>query len=68
MDMTPVKSSHIESVGYDAASKTMAVKFKSGGLYHYHDVSSAHHAELMSAESIGSHLAKTCGHLRYVKQ
>jgi hypothetical protein len=52
---TAVKSSQIASVGYDAGSQTLEIKFKSGGRYRYAKVPPAVHADLMKAESIGKH-------------
>lgn len=54
--MQPIKSSQIESIGH--SGDTLAVKFRSGGTYHYHGVSAAKFAELQKADSIGSHLHK----------
>jgi hypothetical protein len=56
MEMTPVKSSQVESIGYDAESKTLAVKFI-GGLYHYTDVPLAVYNDMIEAESVGGFLA-----------
>ena len=53
--LSPVKSSQIESIGYDLASKTLAVKFNSGGIYHYAGVNAAEFESLQKAKSIGSH-------------
>jgi len=53
--MTVVKSSQIEAIGYDAGSKTLAVRFKGGSVYHYDDVPAEVHAALAKAESVGSH-------------
>jgi hypothetical protein len=58
MEHQPVKSSNILSVGYDPETRKMEVKFVSGGHYCYEDVPPETHAALMSADSIGSHLAK----------
>jgi frataxin-like iron-binding protein CyaY len=58
VDMSPVKSSNIESVGYDAEGSRLHVKFKNGGEYIYHGIEPAQHAELMAADSAGSHLHK----------
>lgn len=38
MNRTPVKSSNIRSVGYDAASETLEVEFTSGSVYAYSGV------------------------------
>lgn len=54
--MQPVDSSQIESIGHDPATGTLAVKFKSGGLYHYHDVPASKYADLLKAESVGKFL------------
>lgn len=56
VDMTPVKSSNVESVGFDHDGSRLHVRFKNGGEYVYHGIEPAQHAELMQAESIGSHL------------
>lgn len=58
IEMHGVKSSNVESVGYDAGSRTMAVKFKSGGLYHYADVAKEEYDALRGADSVGAHLSK----------
>lgn len=54
--LSAVKSSQIESIGHEG--NTLAVKFKSGGTYHYHDVSADQFAAIKKAESIGSFLHK----------
>ncbi|MCA8017773.1 KTSC domain-containing protein [Burkholderia metallica] len=62
--MTPVDSSQIHSIGYDAATQTLAVRFKdraSGAptsLYHYRHVTQANFDAFRNAESIGSHFYK----------
>jgi hypothetical protein len=53
--MKPVDSSSIAAHGYDAATKTLAVQFKSGGkTYHYAGVSPQVVADLKKAKSVGS--------------
>lgn len=57
--MHPVVSSNIESIGYDAGSQTLAVKFKGDRPpYHYSGVPPDAHADLMASPSPGSHHAK----------
>jgi hypothetical protein len=57
--LSPVKSSQVAAVGYDQDTKTLAVRFNSGGLYHYTGVEPEAFAALQSAQSIGSHLAQS---------
>lgn len=51
--MCPCESSQVKSHGYDAATKTLAVEFKSGGTYHYHDVPAKTYDEMKAAKSVG---------------
>ena len=54
MNMQPVKSSNIESIGYDEKTGTLAVKFKgSGQTYHYDEVPKDAHTEMLKAPSVG---------------
>lgn len=50
-----VSSSDIQSVGYDAASSTLEIKFHSGGLYEYFDVPESMWRALMDAISHGKY-------------
>lgn len=52
-----VKSSNVGAIGYDAATKTLAVQFISGATYHYAGVSPELHAELGKAKSVGAFVA-----------
>ncbi|HLX18408.1 MAG TPA: KTSC domain-containing protein [Bradyrhizobium sp.] len=64
MRMKQVSSSQISRIGYEIATKTLAVEFHPrkdetvGAVYHYDNVSAEDHAALMSAKSIGSHFGK----------
>lgn len=59
MQMKPVKSSNVESVGYDSETKTLGVKFKNNPkVYEYPGVPADTHAALMAAESVGSYFAR----------
>ena len=55
INMIPVNSSNLASVGYDGEANVLRVSFKSGSLYEYYDVSPDVHANLMAASSLGSH-------------
>jgi hypothetical protein len=52
--LTAVKSSQIESIGH--LGDTLAVKFKSGGTYHYHGVSAEQFVAMQKADSAGKFL------------
>lgn len=56
MNMIPVSSSNMQSVGYDKSTQTLRVGFLNGGLYDYHSVPESHYTSLMSAASHGSYL------------
>lgn len=66
IERSPVTSSNIHSIGYDAATRTLAIQFRNGGVYHYADVSPDEHQALMQSESKTRHFqakirdAKTC--------
>lgn len=51
----PVESNQVKSVGYDEATKTLAVQFKhgAGAVYHYGGVSQELHQAFINAESLG---------------
>lgn len=53
INMCPCESSQVKSHGYDAATKTLAVEFKSGGIYHYHDVPAKTYDDMKAAKSVG---------------
>lgn len=57
--MVPVQSSNIAAVGYESSSRTLAVKFKSGENYIYHDVPATIHAQFVNAGSLGQFLNST---------
>lgn len=55
-----VKSSQIKEVGYDPATKTLAVSFTrgTGAVYHYAGVEPDEYQKFSGAESIGKHFGK----------
>lgn len=55
MNMIPVSSSNISSIGYE--NGTLYVTFYHGGLYAYFNVPESIYHGLMSASSHGSYLA-----------
>ena len=69
MQLQPITSSNIESVGYDRPTRTLAVKFKGGSTYHYHGVPESVHASLVAAPSAGAHFAQHIkGKFTYTKR
>lgn len=66
MQMTPVVSSNVDSIGYE--NETLYVRFKNGSLYLYENVPSYQYDALMSASSKGSYLAQNIkGHYSYAR-
>lgn len=57
--LQPVTSSQIHAIGYDDATKTLAVQFHGkagpGSTYHYSDVPPEKFLELKRSESIGKY-------------
>jgi len=51
--LTACKSSMVAGVGYDAASKTLAVQFNGGSIYHYAEVPPEVFTDLQRSESVG---------------
>lgn len=58
--LEPVESSNVEQVGYDETLEQLYVGFKGGGdaLYVYSQVPRKKFDDLMTADSVGSFLAK----------
>ncbi len=59
MNLTPVESSQIHAVGYDAATQKLQLQFykkgrEPGSIYEYDNVQPKHYEALMGAPSIGS--------------
>jgi hypothetical protein len=55
MERTPVSSSNIASIGYDADSMTLEIEFLNGRIYQYAGVPADVHAALMAAGSHGAY-------------
>lgn len=57
--LAPIESSQLEAIGHDAATRTLAVRFKGkegqrGPLYHYADVTTEQFNEMVAAPSSNS--------------
>ena len=57
MNLVPVKSSNIQSVGYDPKTLVLEVKFNSGKHFRYLNVNPKVHDFLMQADSIGKYFS-----------
>ncbi len=55
-----VDSSQVKAIGYDEATKTLAVTFTrgAGAIYHYPDVEKSVYEDFIKAESIGQFFGK----------
>lgn len=56
MNRTPVNSSNLASVGYDASSSILEVEFLDNSVYQYFNVPNSIYMGLMSASSKGRYL------------
>ena len=53
MERTPVSSSDIHAIGYDAETQTLEVEFIKGAVYQYTGVPANEHEAIMNADSKG---------------
>lgn len=67
--MQDVESNQIRAIGYDPATRTLAVTFKFGvgALYQYPDVEQATFDELMASESLGTFFGQNIKQLPFKK-
>jgi len=70
--LTPVTSNQVKAIGYNPATKTLAVTFKNrtgapAPIYHYPDVLPELHAQFLAAESMGRFHGEHIKHLPFVK-
>jgi hypothetical protein len=68
MERTSVRSSNINSIGFDSNNLVLEVEFQSGFTYQYFDVPQMIYEELMAAGSKGSYLNSNIkGRFRYTR-
>jgi len=67
--LVPVSSGQVKAIGYDAATKTLAVTFTRGPgtVYQYPNVEAKVHDDLIKAESIGTFFGKHIKPLSFKK-
>lgn len=56
MERTPVSSSNISAIGYDADNQVLEVEFINGAVYSYSGVPSGEYESFMGADSKGKYL------------
>lgn len=56
VNMVPVSSSNVDSVGYNDEQQILYVRFLNGSLYIYKGVSTYEYDGLLNAPSVGSYL------------
>lgn len=68
MERQSVSSSDLQSVGYDPNTRTLEIRFHSGGTYRYFGVPAEVHVSLMGAPSHGRYFHRRIkGVYRYSK-
>lgn len=67
MEMFPVISKTVAERGYDAETKQMNVRFTSGVLYAYYNVSQEEYDSIVNSESFGSKLREVVKGKEYKK-
>ncbi len=65
MERTPVESSSIASIGYDAAEQVLEILFHHGGIYQYFDVPQDVYEAFISADSVGQYFTQHMKPYRY---
>jgi hypothetical protein len=59
VELLPVKSGNINSIGYNKEHQLLRILFGNGSLYQYYDVPPEIYENLVKSESIGSAFART---------
>lgn len=67
MERTPVTSSNIVSVGYEAETLTLEIEFKNGSVYQYSGVPSDEFDSFMNAGSKGTYFHARIKHYPCIK-
>jgi hypothetical protein len=55
IEMTPVESTNLAAVGYDRQTQRLRVRFQTGTVYDYYNVSEMHYHMLLTTESKGTY-------------
>lgn len=63
--MQPVESSTIKEIGHNEPEQKLHVRFNSGTLYEYDDVSAEEFNSILTDQSVGSKLRRVIGSKQY---
>ena len=55
IEMIPVVSSNVESIGYNEGTQILRIKFRSGAIYEYKNVPLMEFEQLKNSSSVGSY-------------
>ena len=58
IEMIPVVSSNVESIGYNEGTQILRIKFLNGAIYEYKNVPLMEFEQLKNASSVGSYLSR----------
>jgi hypothetical protein len=58
MERSPVNSSQMKSLGYDARRKILEAEFATGAVYRYFNVPASVYRAMLDADSIGAYFNK----------
>ena len=69
IQLNPVVSNQVAAIGYDPATKTLAVTFNrgAGAIYHYPDIEPDAYEAFKNAESKGKHFGEHIKQLPFTK-
>jgi len=67
IDWCECESSNVARHGYDPETKTLAIEYKGGGVYHYPDVDEKVYADMQEAKSVGKFVAQNIRSLNFNK-
>lgn len=68
MNRKTVKSSNINSIGYNVEMQVLEIEFDKGAVYHYKEIGPIEVVKFIFAESLGNYFTKNIkGKYQYVK-
>lgn len=61
-EMTPVRSSNVQSVGWDDGAQELVIEFKDGAVYGYPQAGRAAFEDMLTTSSPGAYVARWLKH------